>query len=80
MHVEERHYDSPTYFRFKMVDQTLRAAPIIYDEESDQHNVDKITEVFMKNVTNWVDMAADRENIMVIIGDDFAWENAFYDF
>ena len=25
-------------------------------------------------------MAGDKSNLMVIIGDDFAWENAFYDF
>lgn len=25
-------------------------------------------------------MATDKSNFMVIIGDDFAWENAFYDF
>jgi hypothetical protein len=34
----------------------------------------------MNNVTNWKVMAGDKSNLMVIIGDDFAWENAFYDF
>jgi len=58
----------------------LRAAPIVDDPESDQHNVDTLTEIFMNNVTNWKVMAGDKSNLMVIIGDDFAWENAFYDF
>ena len=52
-HIQQIHYDSPNYFRFKTADTTARSAPIVNNPGSDQHNVDRIASIFMGNVNSW---------------------------
>ena len=72
-------YENPSFIEFDGFNNQ-RAEPVITDRESSLFNADRIAQQLKNSVQNTKFWYKDHGQLMILVGADFRWENALFNY
>lgn len=77
-HVFPKNYAWPNEFRYE--EKYNEDNPLITDKNSLDYNLDIKCDALLNHSQEVVDYSESKHNMMILFGDDFAFQNAYYNF